>query len=74
MQAVFKFLFGLLKVLLLHNLSEYALLIYRAIYLTKGILIMFPSIMYHLQEYLCEILLIIRVFMQPRHTHTFLLN
>lgn len=37
-QAVFKFLFGLLKVLLLHNLSECALLIYCVIYLTKGII------------------------------------
>ena len=35
---MFKFLFVLLKVLLLHNLSECALLIYCAIYLTTGII------------------------------------
>lgn len=70
-QAVFKFLFGLLKVLLLHNLSECALLIYRAIYLTKGILIMFPSVTYHLQEYLCEILLTIKEYLCNQDIHIY---
>ena len=70
-QAVFKFLFGLLKVLLLHNLSECALLIYCVIYLTKGIIKMFPSVMYHLQEYLCEILLTIKEYLYNQDIHIY---
>lgn len=74
MQSTFRIIFGLLKALLLYNLSEWALLIYCSIYLTKGILIMFQRVMYHLQEYLCKILLTITVFIQARHTFIFLLN
>lgn len=72
--ATFRIIFGLLKALLLYNLSEWALLIYCSIYLTKGILIMFQRVMHRLQEYLWKILLTITVFIQARHTFIFLLN
>ena len=73
-QSAFRIIFGLLKALCLHNLSECALLIYWVVYLAKGILIMFQGVMYLLQEYLSKILLAIRVFIQLRHTFIFLLN
>lgn len=66
MQSAFKIIFGFLKALHLHNLSECALLIYWAVYLAKGILIMFQSVMYHLQEYLCKILLAMRIFIRTK--------
>lgn len=73
-RSAFEIIFGLLKALLLYNLSEWALLIYCSIYLAKGILIMFQRVMYHLQECLCKISLTITVFIQPRRTFIFLLN
>lgn len=56
-QLAFKIICVLLQALLLYNLNECALLIYFAIYLAKDILRMFHSVIYHLQEYLCKILL-----------------
>lgn len=74
MQSAFTIVFGFLKALHLHKLSECVLLIYWAVYLAKVILIMFQSVMSHLQEYLCKIFLAIRVFIQQRHIFIFLLN
>lgn len=60
-QSAFKIIFGISKALF-YNLSECVLLIYCAVYLAKGILIVFQRVMYHTQEYLYKILLTITVF------------